>query len=146
MAWNKGPIPRGGEYDHAEKKKTALDMRKAGIPYREISAKLGYKDESGARKLVEAALRELPMESAEELRTIELERLDFATMGLMGRVKKGDPTAVQALIRLMDHRAKLTGLYNIQVDDGQSEAVDKLAQLIQAVQDAAKGEGLDDSD
>ena len=47
---------------------------------------------------------------SEELRQLELERLDLLTRGLEPMASVGNPGAVNAYLRVMERRAKLLGL------------------------------------
>lgn len=96
-----------------ERQLQALELRKAGLSYRKIASKLGIShvqainDVNGELK----RLASLRTDSAEELRQLELERLDVALEGVMQYVKAGSPAHVAAMVRLMEQRAKLLGLY-----------------------------------
>lgn len=90
----------------------AMRLRKAGHSYRAIAARLRV-DVATAWDDVQAeltALRGLTVKVAEDVRAIELQRLDDATLGLGPKIKKGDPKAVMAMVRVSDRRAKLLGL------------------------------------
>jgi len=66
----------------AERRGQALALRKAGIGYAAIARQLGYAGPSGAYKAIVTALRALTREPAEELRALELARLDELLAGL----------------------------------------------------------------
>lgn len=93
-----------------EKQIQALNLRKAGATFAEIAAELGYSSPSGAYEAVKAALEKAFSEPAEELRQLELARLDEMQAGLWEGAIAGDPDAVNAVLRLMGHRARLLGL------------------------------------
>lgn len=57
-----------------------------------------------ARRQAEAA------ENMEQLRQIELDRLDRLQSKLDPRVKRGEPQAILAALRVCERRAKMTGL------------------------------------
>lgn len=90
----------------------ALELRIAGGSYRQIARQLGvgertaYKDVQGELAKLDTVKAQL----AERLRDVELERLDKATIALGPGVSGGDPQAINALVRVMDRRAKLLGL------------------------------------
>jgi hypothetical protein len=88
----------------------ALELRKAGASYRTIAEQLGYRGVSGAFKAVTSALKATLKEPAEELRTLELERLDAMLLPLWRRVQNGDEKAVDRVLRIAERRAKLLGL------------------------------------
>lgn len=85
-------------------------MRLVGLSYDKIAEKVGFASKSGAYHAVMAALTKTLREPAEELRTLELERLDDMTLPLMAQAKKGNQGAVDRLLRIMERRAKLLGL------------------------------------
>lgn len=138
MQWRKGPIKRDEEVQRAEKIREALQLRAAGMNYQDIADRLGYKNKSTAYRIIQKALEDLVKEPAEELRTLELDRLDRMTLGLAAKAYKGDTKAVAALLRVMDHRAKLTGLYEVQTDTGMAAAQQSLNALMQTIATAAQ--------
>ena len=88
----------------------ALELRKAGATYRAIAEQLGYAQPRGAHKAVSSALKATLREPAEELRTLELERLDAMALALWRRAQAGDEKAVDRCLRIMERRARLLGL------------------------------------
>ncbi len=88
----------------------ALKLRKAGITYEDIAAQLGYKSAVGAYHAVTAALRVTLQEPADEVRKLELERLDAMLLAIWQRVTKGDYGAIDRALRVIERRAKLLGL------------------------------------
>jgi len=101
-----------------DREREALDLRKAGATYLQISERIGITTE-GARRCVGRALSSLTgvcAEKASELRVIEAERLDVMTLGLWDKARRGDIAAVSACLRIMDRRARLLGL-DVQPDD-----------------------------
>ena len=95
-----------------ERQLQALDLRKAGFTYRAIGDRLGV-DYTTAYKDVQSELKRLSalaLDSAGELRQMELERLDMLTKGLESMAAVGKPDAVSAYLRVMERRAKLLGL------------------------------------
>ena len=90
----------------------ALDLRKAGFTFREIADKLDM-SLGQAHKYVHDELKNLAaqaLDSADELRQMELERLDMLIKGLEPMAAVGKPDAVSAYLRVMERRAKLLGL------------------------------------
>lgn len=102
-----------GDKEKAEvRRRAALEYRKMGMSYRAIGAKLGvsstqaYKDVQYILKQVRAAATE----TAEELRQIEVERLDAALMALAPRVAKGELGAIDRWVRISESRRVLLGI------------------------------------
>jgi hypothetical protein len=95
----------------AERRVRALELRKAGASYREIAKALAVDTHTAwadvAAELV--AIRDQTVEQAQELRALELERLDGMTAGLWPQVREGSPPAVSAAVRVSERRARLLG-------------------------------------
>ncbi len=96
----------------AERRAKALEARKAGFTYQAIGDSLGITQQA-AHKTVMVALgviNDKIAEAAEEVRTIELERIDALFKVMYARALRGDYGATDRCIRLMDRRAKYLGL------------------------------------
>ena len=103
-----------------ERQVQALELRRKGNTYPQIAKALGIV-QSTAFRLVHEALITTIQEPADAVRTLELQRLDFLTKKLETRISLGEDRAVNTLLKVMDHRAKLLGLYaplTIQGPDG----------------------------
>lgn len=90
----------------------ALDLRKRGFSYRDIGEKLGV-SHGQAYNDVMKELSRLAKErdgSLEELRQLELERLDGLITALEPMARVGDTAAVNAYLKVMERRAKYLGL------------------------------------
>lgn len=72
---NTGRSPKQKIRD-AERRAEALTLRKQGLTYDEIAARMGYANRSAAQQIVTRALEELWQEPAEDVRQLELARLD----------------------------------------------------------------------
>ena len=105
----------------------ALNLRKGGFSYDAIAAELGYADRSGAYRAIQRALARTLSEPADELRKLEVERLDdlwrrtqvilatrHAVLYQGADTGFDDPgprlKAIEVGIRVMERRAKLLGL------------------------------------
>jgi hypothetical protein len=93
-----------------ERKRRALELRKAGYGFAAIADQLDYASPSGAHKAVMTALKETLKEPADELRTLELERLDQAWKAIYPSIVKGNFGAIDRGVKLMQRRAELLGL------------------------------------
>lgn len=91
----------------------ALELRKSGFSYRAIGERChvthvqAYRDVQNELK----RLDDISLESAGELRLMELERLDMAIKGLMPFVEAGSAIHATALVKVIAERSKLLGLY-----------------------------------
>ncbi|GGM77075.1 hypothetical protein GCM10012275_54630 [Longimycelium tulufanense] len=130
----------------AEKRRQALELRKAGATYDQIAERLGFSSKSRARESVIAALAELTLEPAREVLTLELERLDAMLLGLWRQARAGDLGTVDRVLKIMDRRAKYLGLDKV-ADSGTEEArsmIGALADGLQAAYHQLEGGGTHD--
>lgn len=93
-----------------ERQIAALNLRRAGATYQQIADECGFAGPSGAYDAVRSALNKARSEPADDLRELELSRLDEMQTGLWEGAISGDSDAVNAVLRLMGHRARLLGL------------------------------------
>ena len=121
--------------DMIARRREALEMRKRGANYREIAAALGV-GLTTAHRYVTAELDELRAEtraSAEQLRDLELERLDQYLARLQPKIEDGDEKAIATALRVQERRAKLTGLdapQRTEVTIGGESAIDRLREVV----------------
>jgi hypothetical protein len=94
----------------AEKQRKALELRKAGTPFEVIARELGYRGPSSAYNAVMSALRKTLQEPADEVRNLELTRLDNLLLKLWHRALAGRYTAIDRVLKILERRAKLLGL------------------------------------
>ena len=94
----------------SDKQRQALELRKAGVSYVMIAEKLGYRGPSGAHAAVASGLKRTLQEPADELRKLEVERLDSMLLAINAQVKQGNHGAIDRALRIMERRAKLLGL------------------------------------
>ena len=95
---------------HKEKGLKALELRKAGASFDQIGKTLGMTRQN-AHVLVQKEhelLKAACQETAEELRQMELSRMDEIQLKLWD--KRGDPRVADTLLRLFERRSKLMGL------------------------------------
>jgi hypothetical protein len=96
----------------AEGKHDALELRKRGWAYREIGEHFGITT-AAAHLRVKTALaecRKQTEELADDVREIELQRLDRSLKALELAIESGDARAIDTSIRLAERRARLLGL------------------------------------
>jgi hypothetical protein len=108
---NRPPHPGESETIVARRVK-ALDLRKAGLTYRRIAEELKVNVRTAYTDVQDelAALKTLTGKAAEDIRELELRRLDDYTLGLTPAARRGDVRAVIALVRVQERRAKLLGI------------------------------------
>lgn len=96
--------------DTAERRRKAVEYRKAGLNFQTIADQLGYKSASGAYRAVRAALLAAVREPTEELIALEVARLDDLLRGIWADARTGDLDKLDRVLRIMQRRAKLLGL------------------------------------
>lgn len=96
----------------AERQKQAVALRIAGATFAQIGDRLGVTAQA-AHKMVVKALADTAKktaESAEQLRQMELQRLDALQASLWPDAMRGDEQKVDRVLKIMAQRAKLLGL------------------------------------
>jgi hypothetical protein len=93
-----------------EKQLNALEYRKLGYSFKQIAEALGYKGAQGAYEAVQAALRSVIREPAEDVLSLELERLDALFVKPYSSALAGDLQALSACLAVMGRKARLLGL------------------------------------
>lgn len=137
------------EYDRAERKRNALELRLAGASYRDIAQALEVSPATALQDCKEA-LADIPAQQADEMRTVELSRLDRLQRAVWPRAIKGDLQAVDRAIKIIDRRAKLFGLdapQQVQItanDIDLDAAVDKMLRVAEMALEKEKSNHLVD--
>jgi len=93
-----------------DKQLKALELRKSGVSYDAIAGKVGYRSKKAAFAGVKSALKKTLQEPADEVRKLELERLDTMTLAIANDVRHGNLGAIDRNLRIMKRRAELLGL------------------------------------
>jgi hypothetical protein len=113
MTKKKNRPPHRGETETIVARRVqALDLRKAGLTYRRIAQELKVDVATAYHDVQDelASLKAITAKTAEDIREIELRRLDDYTLGLTPAARRGDSKAVMTLVRVQERRAKLLGL------------------------------------
>lgn len=96
--------------DH-ERDARALELHLAGASYGQIARTIGYSNRGTAYKAVRAALADA--ETSHDLREaadMELRRLDAMLTGLWPKARRGEPEAVDRVLRIMARQNDLRDL------------------------------------
>lgn len=124
-----------------------MELRIARVSYPEIARRLGYTDESGARRAVERELqrtRATSAECAKELRQLDLAKLDETEARLTRIIREDNHVlaiaASRALMVVLARRAALLGLDAPIVVDARADA-DAKAELERALDKIALAVG-----
>lgn len=97
----------------SERRAQAIALRIAGLEWQAIADRLGYASRGAACTDVTRALeanRKAERAAVEELRFVESQRLDRLQVAVWAQAIAGDAKAVEAVLKVMDRRAKLFGL------------------------------------
>lgn len=124
-----GRPPNKSQEDVAAVQRTALTLRSHGLSYREIGIQMGMQA-SSVYKHVAKAMKSIIKEPAEDVKALELDRLDQLLGAVWSKSLEGDVEAVNAALRIMERRTKYLGLDAPKVDTTinlyQSMSVDQM--------------------
>jgi hypothetical protein len=102
-----------------DRERQAFELRKAGATYEQIAAKIQPHEDGrtvtppAVMKMIRRVLcrlEKLTEEDAEQVRRLEIERLDAMLLGLWQKARAGHEGAVDRVLRVMQRRAELLGL------------------------------------
>lgn len=93
-----------------QKQAEAMRLRASGMSLDAIAKRLGYRSHSGVHKAISSGLKKTLREPADELRTLEAERLDRMLEGLWDQAINGGTWQVDRVLNIMERRARLLGL------------------------------------
>lgn len=96
----------------AEKRKKAVALRLAGLPWDDIAQQTGYASAGAACTAVTEAMKAnlaAQGEAATELRETEIARLDRLQAAHWPKALKGDPKSSEIVLKCIAARAKLQG-------------------------------------
>lgn len=130
------------DHELAERTKKALQLRLAGAAYRDIAKVVGV-SHGTVHDDVQRALRDIPKREADDLRAVEVERLDALQKAVWDDAMDGDLQAVDRAVRIIDRRAKMLGLDAPQQVEVSGQDVDldaTVAKILAAAQIAQNGQ------
>lgn len=105
-----------------ERMNLALSLRKAGATLDQIAKQCSYGSRASAHKAIKRAMAELPRENAQELRDLEVARLDELLLAYWQRAKK-DINAAHLCLKISERRCRLLGLDLEPMAPGQPETI-----------------------
>ena len=106
------PATSPRKISYAERRIQALELRKAGATYEQIGKQLGVTKQAAYKHVKKAldAMNDTIREQADDVRNIEVERLDKLWFVMYKQALSGNQGAVDRCLKIMDRRAKLLGL------------------------------------
>jgi len=121
--------------ERLEQMKTCLAHRIAGLSYDQMAVETGLAYTT-CRKAVKEALAQSVTEMADEVRSIEMQRLDEMLMAHWP--ERGEPRHADVIMKLMDRRSKYLGL-----DVPQTDLMDAAQALREFIGAASRNTGAD---
>lgn len=103
-----------------ERQEKAVRLRLAGLTLTEIAKQLGYNSPSAVSQAIKAATDRVGVEPARQLVEMELQRLDVMHQQCWVKLIAGDTGEVDRILRIMERRARLTGM-DAALDSGKIE-------------------------
>ena len=94
----------------ADRVRRALDLRKAGVTYDAIARQCGYGSRTAAYNAIQRELTRTLQEPADDLRLLEVERLNDLYRAMAPKALQGDTWSVDRCLKIMERRAALLGL------------------------------------
>lgn len=112
----KKALPRPETVD---KERQIIELRRAGASFIEIASALDLPSADAARVAFRRAMEHSLNDSgADEMRSLETERLDRLQRAAWTKAAAGDLVAIGVVLRIMERRARLHGLDKETADDG----------------------------
>ena len=102
--------------ERAELMAKAFELRKAGASFAKIAKQLRISSAT-VHKYIHATIKayhDEARETSKAMITLELSRLDDMTLGIWSKARAGEYKAIEAMIKIMERRAKLLGLDTMQ--------------------------------
>lgn len=93
-----------------ERRRRALDLRKKGLTFVEIAREVGYTSPSGAYEAVRVALDSDAGVTNEQIRKLQLARLETLLRVIWDAAAGGEIRAVDRVLKVLDRVTKLTRL------------------------------------
>jgi hypothetical protein len=122
-----------------DKERRVVELRRAGATWDDISRTVGYTDHTSAYRAYQRAMKRTLVEAGtEEIRELELDRLDKMQTAIWGKVMQGDTQAIHTALKILDRRAKYLGLdapvrSEVKVDVTDTNSIDAEMQRLVAL-------------
>lgn len=106
---------RPRKIERATRRAEAMTLRLAGVRVDQIAKQFGVTPRTIYAWCAEA-VKDIPREQADEMRMLELDRLDALQQAVWRDAMRGDPRAVDRVLAIMGQRARYVGLYDPRAD------------------------------
>lgn len=94
----------------AQRAAKAMQLRILGFTFDTIAKQCGFTNRGSAYNAVKRELQRTVRQPADELRTLEVERLDALLTAFMPKALKGDSWSCRRVLDIMERRSLLLGL------------------------------------
>ena len=101
------------------KRTRAVELALEGHSYDHIAREVGFAHRGSAHRAVYKALGEREVEAVDDLRQMELDRLDRLQASLWEEAMDGEVGAVNIVLKVIDQRIRLLGLQQVSQGMGQ---------------------------
>lgn len=139
------PASRTQQSATAERRARAMSLRASGATLDLIQQTLGYSGRAAVSKDLSRAMAQAvadQKQSADELRALELMRLDRMQRGLWAAAAGGDPRTAETVLKIIDRRCRMLGLDSVpRGSDTARSILGELAAGLQVAHDALTAEG-----
>src|SRR4051794_8376994 len=92
------------------KRVTAVELLVKGRSYEQIAREVGFSHRGSAHRAVHKALAEREVEAVDDMRMVELARLDQLQATLWPTAMEGDLAAITVIVRIIGQRCRLLNL------------------------------------
>ena len=92
------------------RKTRAIELKLQGLTYQQVADELGYANKGTVFKLIKDAQASQLTEAVEELRQLELDRLDALQQAMWPLAMAGDIAAAEGVRRVIETRCRVLGL------------------------------------
>lgn len=125
------PTPQPQQfYNVREKRRAALELRKAGLSYDDIAKAVGYASGESARQAIRASLKQYEKESAQDIQRLQYAQLQQLVTVLWPKALAGDMAAVDRVLKIQERQASIFGTDAPQKTTGQVDVVHHRGLLI----------------
>lgn len=93
-----------------QRRTRAVELASRGYSYQAIAHELGYGHRASAYRAVQQELERVPAEAVAEYRRVVLERLNLLQAALWERAMKGDESAVNSVLKVIQLQIRVLGL------------------------------------
>jgi hypothetical protein len=126
--------------DVRERERQVTEMLRMGLDLDTIAEQLGYADHSAIVRIRDRVCKRHTIENLEEVRAIEIDRLDGLMQAVWPKAIKGDMWAVDRVLSIMERRSKYLGLdHSDGIMERQTAIAEQQAQLLLVIVKAAIG-------